>query len=180
MMMFARTLMAKRTSKSFIQYCAPILLLLCQVGLLCAEEIADPSILTVERIFKSKEFETEKFGPAHWLKDSSGYTALEESIDEPDGNDIVLYNPQTGCREVMVPAARLIPTGESHEHRARLEKKHTGRLPGAQLNQLEITEARAKRQSLDADVCQVFTGWATNRLCAQEKPVRAESTEPSN
>ena len=113
MMMFARTLMAKRTSKSFIQYCAPILLLLCQVGLLCAEEIADPSILTVERIFKSKEFETEKFGPAHWLKDSSGYTALEESIDEPDGNDIVLYNPQTGCREVMVPAARLIPTGES-------------------------------------------------------------------
>ena len=36
----------------------------------------DPSILTVDRIFASDDFDAGSFGPARWLDDSS-YTTLE-------------------------------------------------------------------------------------------------------
>ena len=83
--------------------------------------------LDLERIFTSKEFEVEDFGPARWLEDGSGYTTLEDSqapeegeppasCDKPEDerpNDIVRYEPETGVREIIVPSTRLIPEGES-------------------------------------------------------------------
>ncbi|GAH78206.1 unnamed protein product, partial [marine sediment metagenome] len=69
--------------------------------------------LNLERIFSSDEFEPAKFGPARWLEDGSGYTTLEDSDTQEEGKDIVRYEPETGSREVMVPATRLIPPGES-------------------------------------------------------------------
>ncbi len=49
------------------------------LGHVQAEEITDPSLLTIERIYDSNDFEPEKFGPARWLEDGSGYTTLEET-----------------------------------------------------------------------------------------------------
>ena len=69
--------------------------------------------LTLERIFSSSEFEVEKFGPAHWLEDGSGYTTLEDSEAQAGGKDIIRYDPETNHREIMVPSPRLIPNGES-------------------------------------------------------------------
>jgi len=69
--------------------------------------------LNLERIFSSDEFEPEKFGPARWLKDGSGYTTLEDSNTQEGGKDIVWYEPKTGSREIMVPSTRLIPNSES-------------------------------------------------------------------
>ncbi|MDH4241750.1 MAG: DPP IV N-terminal domain-containing protein, partial [Phycisphaerae bacterium] len=97
------------------------------LGYVQAEETTDPSLLTLERIFDTNDFEPEKFGPARWLKDGSGYTTLEDteaqqeckepsSSDETDDEkpeDIVRCDPQTGSREIMVSSARLIPQGES-------------------------------------------------------------------
>ncbi len=73
----------------------------------------DRSRLTLERLFASPEFSPERFGPARWLSDGSGYTTLERSAEIPGGRDIVKYDPATGEREVLVPAARLIPEGGS-------------------------------------------------------------------
>ena len=72
-----------------------------------------PSILTVERIYGSKEFDEEKFGPARWLDDGSGYTTLKKSETDSGGKDIVRYDSETGDREIIVPATRLIPHGET-------------------------------------------------------------------
>ncbi len=97
------------------------------LGYVQAEETTDPSLLTLERIFDSNDFEPEKFGPARWLEDGSGYTTLEDteaqqecnepsSCDESDDEkpkDIVRYDPETGSREIIVSSTRLIPTGES-------------------------------------------------------------------
>ncbi len=80
-------------------------------SMLLAQE-GDLSLLTLERIFSAEEFSVEEFGPARWLEDGSGYTTLEESETHPNAEDIVKYNPKSGRREVVVPAERLIPTGQ--------------------------------------------------------------------
>jgi dipeptidyl-peptidase-4 len=75
-----------------------------------AEE-KDPSRLTLESIFEDEKFEVEAFGPARWFETGSGYTVLEASPDFDDAKDVVLYDPVTGDRSVLVPASSLIPPG---------------------------------------------------------------------
>jgi len=78
-----------------------------------AEKTSDPSLLTLERIFSSEEFKAEKFGPARWLQDGTGYTTLEDSNALESGKDIVRHDPDSGTREVLVSADSLIPPCES-------------------------------------------------------------------
>lgn len=76
--------------------------------------IADDSLnvsLTLEALYKDDAFSSNSFGPARWLKDGSGYTTLESADDSTDSKDIVRYNPESGEREVLVSANRLIPAG---------------------------------------------------------------------
>ncbi len=70
---------------------------------------SDPSVLTLERLFSSPEFFGDRFGPARWLEDGSGYTTVEQSETVQGGQDIVRYDPATGEREIMVSASALIP-----------------------------------------------------------------------
>jgi dipeptidyl-peptidase-4 len=74
-----------------------------------ASEEADPSKLTLERIFGEEAVGTERFGPAPWLADGSGYTILEPSTDFEEARDIVRYDLATGERAVLVPAGSLVP-----------------------------------------------------------------------
>jgi len=90
-----------------------LVFLLASGGRVRAEEPNDPSVLTVKRIFDSGDFKEESLGATRWLKDGSGYTALEDSQDTKDGKDIVRYDPATGRREVLVPASRLVPPEQS-------------------------------------------------------------------
>jgi len=76
------------------------------------EKKEDPSLLTVARIYDSKEFDAEPFS-ARWMKDGSGYVKLEASTAQAGGKDVVRYDPQTGESEVLVSAAHLVPPGES-------------------------------------------------------------------
>ena len=78
-----------------------------------AAESTNRELLTLDRIFTQAEFKTEDWGPARWLKDNSGYTTLEKSESVKEAKDVVRYDPATGRREVLVPASRLIPRGES-------------------------------------------------------------------
>jgi len=80
-----------------------------RMNLLLFSETEDASILTLERIFEKREFTPDQFGPALWLDDESGYTVIEQG---KTGRDIVCYEPGTGIREIIVPAWRLIPSGQ--------------------------------------------------------------------
>ncbi|MGB2806308.1 MAG: hypothetical protein WBC22_01100, partial [Sedimentisphaerales bacterium] len=107
--------------------CIATVLLVVLFGPVHAEKATDHSLLTLERIYDSNDFEPEKFGPARWLENGSGYTTLEDTeaqqecnepsaCDESDDEkpeDIVRYAPDTGRREIIVPSTRLIPPGES-------------------------------------------------------------------
>ncbi|MFZ2055010.1 MAG: S9 family peptidase [Candidatus Aminicenantales bacterium] len=81
-------------------------------GLWCQEK-TDPSLLTLDRIFVSREFSPARFGPARWMKDGKSYTTVEDSAAIKEGRDIILYSAVTGKREVLIPAVRLIPSGET-------------------------------------------------------------------
>jgi dipeptidyl-peptidase-4 len=77
-----------------------------------AQEKRDDPHLTVERIFGRHEFEAES-PSVKWLHDGSGYTTLEPSKDPTGGQDLVQYDAATSKRDVLVPAAHLIPPRES-------------------------------------------------------------------
>jgi dipeptidyl-peptidase 4 len=77
-----------------------------------AQEKPDDSLLTVERIFGRHEFEAESPG-VRWLPDGSGYTMMEGSKESSGGQDLVQYDAATGKREILVPAAHLVPPRES-------------------------------------------------------------------
>ncbi|MHB1328776.1 MAG: S9 family peptidase [Gemmatimonadales bacterium] len=77
-----------------------------------SDQRADPSMVTVERIYGTADFQPERFGPTRWLGDGSSYTTLEASVGS-GGRDIVRYDTQTGAREVLIPASRLVPAGGS-------------------------------------------------------------------
>jgi dipeptidyl-peptidase-4 len=66
--------------------------------------------LTLERIFAAREFELESLS-VRWLDGEPGYLTLESARDPAGARDIVRYDPETGRREVFVPAAQLIPPG---------------------------------------------------------------------
>lgn len=71
------------------------------------EKPADP-VLTLERIFAARDFAPERFGPARWMADGESYTTLEPSAEAKRGRELVLYRAETGKREILVPAARLV------------------------------------------------------------------------
>jgi dipeptidyl-peptidase-4 len=77
-----------------------------------AAQDPDPSLLTVKRIYGSGEFSAQPFGPSRWLGEGSAYTTLERASGGP-GTDIVRYDVERGTREVLVPASRLVPPGDS-------------------------------------------------------------------
>jgi dipeptidyl-peptidase-4 len=72
-------------------------------------EDASPALLTLDRIFVSGELNGDSIA-ARWLDDASGYATLEPA--DSGGRDIVRHDPETGAREVLVPAADLVPRGE--------------------------------------------------------------------
>ncbi len=83
-------------------------------GSVAAQQAAtsDSTLLTVDRIYAGAEFRAGSFGPLAWLGDGSAYTTLERSADTK-GRDLVRYDAASGARTILVPAARLVPPGDS-------------------------------------------------------------------
>jgi len=90
---------------------APLLLVL-MAGLQAGPRAqqADPALVTLDRIFDSRDFQLERFGLARWLGEAA-YTTLEPSATVSGARDIVRHDARTGAPEVLVPASRLVPRG---------------------------------------------------------------------
>ncbi|MFL5478165.1 MAG: DPP IV N-terminal domain-containing protein, partial [Gemmatimonadaceae bacterium] len=74
------------------------------------QTVTDSSLLTVDRIFGSSEFDGDYFGGARWLDDST-YTMLEPAKPPASGRDIVRYDAASGTRTILVPSTSLVPVG---------------------------------------------------------------------
>lgn len=73
----------------------------------------DKSLLSVDRIFNSRDFMGEFAGQTRWIDNGKFYTTLEASKDVSGGRDIVKYETESGKKEIMVSAKLLIPEGET-------------------------------------------------------------------
>ena len=73
----------------------------------------DKSLLSVDRIFNSRDFMGEFAGQTRWIDNGKYYTTLEGSKDVSGGKDIVKYETESGKREIMVSAKFLIPEVET-------------------------------------------------------------------
>src|SRR3989441_13121272 len=73
----------------------------------------DSSLLTVDRIFGTPEFRGGSLASLAWLSDGVAYTSLERTGGGKPGQDIVRYDAETGLKTILVPAARLVPPGDS-------------------------------------------------------------------
>lgn len=69
----------------------------------------DEGLLTIDRIFNSPEFRSQRSGSTEWLPDGNGYTALEPSATIKNGEDIVKIDPKTGTKIILVSAENLTP-----------------------------------------------------------------------
>lgn len=72
----------------------------------------DQSLLTIDRIYNSREFSQDRFGPARWVEDGKAYTTLEKSEKHSGSRDIIHYETISGERKVLVSAEQLIPAGQ--------------------------------------------------------------------
>src|SRR5689334_23721474 len=72
-------------------------------------QASDPGRLTLQRIFASRDFFGERFGPAKWLASGDAYTTLELAVG--GGTDIVRYDAATGARTGPVPSRRSMRPG---------------------------------------------------------------------
>lgn len=77
-----------------------------------SDSFAQNKKLTVEDIYSNNLYRSKGFGPVRWMKDSKGYTTLENNA-EVKGNDIVLYDVEKGTRKVLVSAKELTPAGSN-------------------------------------------------------------------
>ncbi|KPZ72731.1 Prolyl tripeptidyl peptidase precursor [Pseudoalteromonas sp. P1-26] len=82
--------------------------------------------LSLEQIYKEKDFKSERSTYFTWLDDGTGYTVLEERESDKNnqddkakddehgvkGNDIVFYNADGTGRKVLVSYEKLIPKGD--------------------------------------------------------------------
>jgi len=73
----------------------------------------DSSLLTLDRIFNSEEFVPDPLGKLRWLPGEPAYTRLERDSAARSARALVRYDASTGRRQVWVPAARLVPAGDT-------------------------------------------------------------------
>ncbi len=75
-------------------------------------QVTDSVRATVHRIFATRDFAGERFGPARWIENGAAYTTVEPSAGGR-GADIVRYETATGTRSVLVSARQMTPPGDS-------------------------------------------------------------------
>jgi len=76
-------------------------------------QVSDSVRAGVHRIFATRDFAPERFGPARWMENGAAYSTLERSAEVEGAMDIVRYETATGARTVMVSARQLVPPGRT-------------------------------------------------------------------
>lgn len=85
-----------------------VLFLILTVSVFAQEE----SKITLDKLYKTMAFRSDRFGQARWLGQGDYYTTLEKSDSVKGGMNIVRYHAQTAEKDTLVNAEKLIPAGK--------------------------------------------------------------------
>ncbi|NJM54472.1 MAG: S9 family peptidase, partial [Blastocatellia bacterium] len=98
-----------------LRYFSVKFLLLCLIciNITVFAQTPDLSILTIDRIFASSEFAPQGVGGFRWLKSGDAYTKIEPSATFKGGTDLVSFDAANNSRTVLIPAQKLVPSGET-------------------------------------------------------------------
>jgi dipeptidyl-peptidase-4 len=88
-------------------------LLLVSLSVFAPAQQADPSLVTIDRIFNSDYFAPKGIGGFRWLKSGDAFSKIERSTTVQGGTDLVSYDAATNQRTVILPAEKLVPKGAS-------------------------------------------------------------------
>jgi dipeptidyl-peptidase-4 len=103
---------AKIARFDFRHLAGAVLILLLFSGLPGATaQTPDPNRLTLERIFSSPDFIPSRLGGFNWLTPGDSFAKFEPSETVKGARDLISYQVETNRREVLIPAAKLIPPG---------------------------------------------------------------------
>ncbi|HTO72845.1 MAG TPA: DPP IV N-terminal domain-containing protein, partial [Gemmatimonadales bacterium] len=72
------------------------------------------SLVTLERIFNSDDFDEDGAGAFRWLADGTAYTVFAAPADSQPGRDLVKVDAKTGEKTVLYHAAQFKPEGAEH------------------------------------------------------------------
>jgi dipeptidyl-peptidase-4 len=86
-------------------------LLLINTGAFAQTQQPDNSLLTLDRIFNSVDFNGKGIGGLRWLKSGDAYSKIEPSTTVKGGTDLVSYDAATNKRTVLISAEKLVPKG---------------------------------------------------------------------
>ena len=73
---------------------------------------ADAKLLSIDRIYNSKEFEQERESAMQWIENGNAYVIIEKSETIDGANDLVMYTSNTQERSIFISAASLIENGK--------------------------------------------------------------------
>ena len=76
-------------------------------------QIPDSVRAAIHRIFGTRDFASQPFGPAAFIEGGRAYTTVEPSPGVRGAADIVRYETATGARSILVPATALVPAGQT-------------------------------------------------------------------
>ena len=73
---------------------------------------ADPSKLTIDRIFADKDFQEERFGQITWSQNSASYFTFKSAGGSKKGRDLVRVDCASGMEKIVASSDILIPKGK--------------------------------------------------------------------
>src|SRR3989449_2490851 len=121
----------------------------------------------LRRLYASRDFSSERFGPARWIESGAAYTTVEPSDAFRGASDIVRYESATGARSVYVSARRLIPAGDSQP----LDIDDYGWSPDGTQLLLLTNSRRVWRQNTRGDYWVLNrASWALHKLGGPDAP----------
>ena len=121
----------------------------------------------LRRLYASRDFSSERFGPARWIESGAAYTTVEPSDAFRGASDIVRYETATGARSVYVSARRLIPAGDSQP----LDIDDYGWSPDGTQLLLLTNSRRVWRQNTRGDYWVLNrASWGLHKLGGPEAP----------
>ena len=94
-----------------IQKFFSMLMLVASLSFIDAQNTVDPSLLTLDLIYNSDEFNEEQQRPIKWVQNGDAFITIEPS--QANDDELIIYNSATQERNIFIPANAIAINGKA-------------------------------------------------------------------